>query len=144
MSKFIIFYNSENTKIINLINKLKLNNLFEIIEINSNNSHIYLKYLDKIPLLIVNNSNISNYNKIIEFIIRIYIKLNNKILPYTNPLSIYTNFIDNSSSNILDYSPNYYNYNEKIPQIETFSETTNLTLVDFEKEYKKLLESRKI
>ena len=144
MSKFIIFYSKKNIKIINLITKLKLNNLFEIIEITSNNSHIYSKYLHTIPLLIVNNSNISDYNKIIEFIIRIYIHINNKILPYTSPISLYNNFIDNKQNNILDYSPNYYNYNNEIPKIKTYSDTGELSLIDFEKEYEKLMQSRKI
>ena len=145
MSKFIFFYNTndQSIKIIKLITKFKLHHLFDIIEITSNNSHIYHKYLQTIPILITNNNNITNFNTIIEFLIRLRIH-KNKIIPYSQPISLYNNLYSqiDESTKVDYYSPTYHNYNSKIPKIRTYTETQTLTIKDFDRVYNKLLKDR--
>jgi len=152
MSKFIFFHNTDKTsiKIIKLITKFKLQNLFDFIQITTNNSHIYHKYLQTIPLLITNNSNITNYNTIIEFIIRLRLRSpTNKIIPYSEPLSLYNNLyskMDESATNdnspIEYYTPNYHHYDSSIPIIITQTETGSLNITDFQNKYNTLLKTR--
>ena len=146
MSKFIIFYNinKKSKKIIQLIENYKLNNLFKTVKITENKLKIYQKYLQTIPILIVNTTNkITNYNKILEFIIRIHINLN-KIIPYVPKISLDTNYYSeiNKSDNIDYYSSTYCNYNSNIPEIITDPEEKTLNIENFNKEYKKIINYR--
>lgn len=152
MYSFSIFYMNDNIgiQIIKLIQTYKLNQYFKAILVTSNEFPIYLKYLNTIPLLIDNKSNLQiDSSGIIEFIVRLNIYITqNDTIPYYQEPSLYSDYYskfnnnDNSDNKKYYSSTGYHNINNKIPLIKIYTEDKLLTIDDFDKKYKKLMDAR--
>ena len=159
MNSFTLFYTNDNLskKVVELINEYELNNSFKSIEISPNNLSIYKKHIKSVPAIVDNSSNIViEKDKVLEFIVRLNLHINknkdkNKLIPYNNVSSSYTDYYSNydnnsdknSSLNIILYSNSAFHYiNNEIPKIETLTETPLLSIKSFEKQYKELLNER--
>jgi len=152
MQQFTVFHSSDSfsLKLMELINQYKLEEIFNIIQINYSQIHLYSKYLHTIPTIINNKStDIINKDQTIEFIVRLNLHLNkNKInvIPYYQAPSSFSNFYsDIDKTTETSYSNlSFHDINQTIPHIRTLSETKPLTEKEFTNEYNKKLDERNI